>query len=535
MKKAQPVFGLVLLVVVQFLCVLPGGGQTPPPSGITPPEPGIVTEPPQPQNERVGTINQVVSQVQTGPPNSLQNLNGLQDFHNGDGVRVTDGGKGKLSLNDGTLLTLYNQAQVAGVNISISPRETRIQLDDEGFDGNVPSGGRTVVDMPNGAQFIVFGTNFFIQYNTVTRIATGGNYDGTVHFIQAGGTEQVLPPGRMVDIPAQGQVVFWEIPFKPEQFEAAVDQYGTPTAGLEGLILEFNMQPLREQPQPITTIVTVPPVSQSRWSAWEQLDGEITEAPAIASWASGRLDVFVRGMDDALWHKAWDGTAWSGWEYLGGVITSSPAAVSWGPNRIDIFALGQDRQVWQFVWDGAWYGWYPQEGGGVDFGDPLQDAPAVSSGSSNQLDLFVRREDHNIRYKYWNGSSWSLWDNLPGPIYSSPSAVSRNAAETSDLVARGESGQVLWSHNFAPWVSLGQNIQDAPAIASWGNNRLDVFARGLDDSLLHIYWDGFTWSNWENLGGQIYSSPAAVSWGPGRIDVFARGKIGNLIHIWYQE
>ena len=187
------------------------------------------------------------------------------------------------------------------------------------------------------------------------------------------------------------------------------------------------------------------------------------------------------------------------------------------------------------MWDGAWYGWYPQEGGGVDFGDPLQDAPAVSSGSSNQLDLFVRREDHNIRYKYWNGSSWSLWDNLPGPIYSSPSAVSRNAAETSDLVARGESGQVLWSHNFAPWVSLGQNIQDAPAIASWGNNRLDVFARGLDDSLLHIYWDGFTWSNWENLGGQIYSSPAAVSWGPGRIDVFARGKIGNLIHIWYQE
>ena len=41
--------------------------------------------------------------------------------------------------------------------------------------------------------------------------------------------------------------------------------------------------------------------------------------PAVASWSSGRLDVFVRGTDNALWHK-WYQNSWSGWESLGGVI-----------------------------------------------------------------------------------------------------------------------------------------------------------------------------------------------------------------------
>ena len=40
-------------------------------------------------------------------------------------------------------------------------------------------------------------------------------------------------------------------------------------------------------------------------------------------------------------------------------------------------------------------------------------------------------------------------------------------------------------------------------------------------------------SNWENLGGTIKTSaPAAVSWGPNRIDVFARGQNQNLIHMY---
>jgi hypothetical protein len=86
------------------------------------------------------------------------------------------------------------------------------------------------------------------------------------------------------------------------------------------------------------------------------------------------------------------------------------------------------------------------------------------------------------------------------------------------------------------WESLGspqgQSI-NGPAAASWGPNRLDVFAQGATDfELKHIWWDG-AWSAWESLGGSLTSDPAAVSWGPGTIDVFARGPDNALWHNWY--
>src|SRR5207245_2400307 len=39
--------------------------------------------------------------------------------------------------------------------------------------------------------------------------------------------------------------------------------------------------------------------------------------PAAVSWGANRIDIFVRGTDNALWHKWWD-NYWSSWENLGG-------------------------------------------------------------------------------------------------------------------------------------------------------------------------------------------------------------------------
>jgi peptidoglycan hydrolase-like protein with peptidoglycan-binding domain len=83
----------------------------------------------------------------------------------------------------------------------------------------------------------------------------------------------------------------------------------------------------------------------SRWSGWESLGGVLTSGPGVSSWSAGRLDCFVRGTDNALWHK-WFSGGWSGWESLGGVLTSDPAAVSWGASRIDVFARGTDNALW---------------------------------------------------------------------------------------------------------------------------------------------------------------------------------------------
>jgi hypothetical protein len=45
-------------------------------------------------------------------------------------------------------------------------------------------------------------------------------------------------------------------------------------------------------------------------------------------------------------HRWWDGTKWSGWKDLGGELNESPGAASWGPNRIDCFVRGKDNQLW---------------------------------------------------------------------------------------------------------------------------------------------------------------------------------------------
>ena len=55
------------------------------------------------------------------------------------------------------------------------------------------------------------------------------------------------------------------------------------------------------------------------WSNWESLGGVITAGPGVSSWAGERLDTFVKGSNNALWHK-WFAGGWSGWESLGGGI-----------------------------------------------------------------------------------------------------------------------------------------------------------------------------------------------------------------------
>ena len=61
-------------------------------------------------------------------------------------------------------------------------------------------------------------------------------------------------------------------------------------------------------------------------------------------------DVFVRGADNALWHKWWDGAGWRGYERLDGVLTSKPSALSKSWNRVDVSVRGTDNRLWHRAW-----------------------------------------------------------------------------------------------------------------------------------------------------------------------------------------
>jgi hypothetical protein len=275
-----------------------------------------------------------------------------------------------------------------------------------------------------------------------------------------------------------------------------------------------------------------PPPAQpgAHWQSWDSLGGVVSSSPDVCSWAPGRLDVFVRGTDDALWHK-WYEDGWSGWESLGGVMTSDPAAVSWGNGRIDVFARGTDNALWHRWYDNGWSGW--ESLGGI-----ISDGPDVASWAPGRLDVFAKGTDGVLWHK-WYDNGWFDWESLGGVIASDPSAVSWGQGRI-DVFARGTNNTVMhkWYDNgWFDWESLGPAVLDGlvtsgPDVSSWAPGRLDLFVRGHDNTLWHKWYDN-GWFNWESLGGQLTSDPSAVSWGPDRVDVLARFADNALWHRWY--
>jgi tyrosinase-like protein/polyphenol oxidase-like protein len=262
------------------------------------------------------------------------------------------------------------------------------------------------------------------------------------------------------------------------------------------------------------------------WMDWESLEGVLTSGSGAASWAPGRLDVFVRGTDSALWHK-WFDNGWSDWESLGGILTSSPAAVAWDQGRIDVFGRGTDSALWHKWFDNGWSDW--ESLGGV-----LTSEPAVCSWAPGRLDVFVRGTDSALWHK-WFDNGWSDWESLGSVLTSGPGAVSWGP-DRIDVFAAG-TDSALWhlpyDNGWGNWESLGGVLTSSPAVSSWASGRLDVFAVGTDSALWHLPYEN-GWGAWESLGGILVSAPAAVSWEPDRIDVFGAGTDSALWHKWWE-
>lgn len=87
---------------------------------------------------------------------------------------------------------------------------------------------------------------------------------------------------------------------------------------------------------------------------------------------------------------------------------------------------------------------------------------------------------------------------------------------------------------WGPWVVRSGTIyfKSQPFAIAWGPNRLDIFARGLDDYLYHIFWDGTIWTGpvLVNTNTQkMTSEPFVASYGVGSLNVYFRGTVSNQI------
>jgi LysM repeat protein len=241
------------------------------------------------------------------------------------------------------------------------------------------------------------------------------------------------------------------------------------------------------------------------WNNWksEGIGIKVKGAPAVSSWQEGRLDVFVRGADDHLYHRLYENDGWQGakWEDLsdGHKIEQSPAAVSWGLNRIDLFAVWDKQLHHRACQDGKWSAWSENLEGATN------DAPTAASWKMERVDVLVHTTDNFLSRRYWEkgktfekGSGWKGWETVGGQ---------------------------------------GKTLKNAPAAASTGPNRIDCFAHGSSDHLFHAWYQDGKQEQWAEIDTlAIKDGPAAVSAsnaGQGRVDVFVRGADDLLKHRVY--
>jgi acylphosphatase len=273
------------------------------------------------------------------------------------------------------------------------------------------------------------------------------------------------------------------------------------------------------------------------WSGWSSLGGVIQGAPAVGRNKDGRLEVFVRGSDGALYHK-WQvapNSTWSGWSSLGGWVVN-PVVASNADGRLEVFVQGGDGALyhkWQTAPNNGWSGWASR--GGV-----MGSRVAVANNADGRLEVFVRGTDGAL-YHQWQtapNNGWSGWSSLGGVIQGAP-AVGRNKDGRLEVFARGTDGalyqkwQVAPNNGWSGWARMGGVISD-PYVISNADGRLEVFVRGSDTALWHIWQTAPNngWSGWATLSGQIIGAPVVGRNADGRLEAFVKGTDSALWHTW---
>jgi len=142
------------------------------------------------------------------------------------------------------------------------------------------------------------------------------------------------------------------------------------------------------------------------WRPWQVVGGRATSAPAATSFRSGRLDLVVRGTDDALWQRIYvAGQGWSSnWIRLGGQLAGpeAPALVPNGPDRLDVVVIGTNGSIYRRWWIPG-RSWVPSASSWQNLGNPgapLESGIAAQSLSPGRLEVYMRHR---------NGTIWHRW------------------------------------------------------------------------------------------------------------------------------
>ena len=195
---------------------------------------------------------------------------------------------------------------------------------------------------------------------------------------------------------------------------------------------------------------------QGDWSPVEAWRGPTPELPAPAVVKrGGQLDLFRTGPDNTLrWQHSDDGATWQVWQNLGGMLASGPGAVA-RDDRIDVFARGVDDALWMCTYDGSWESWQRVDREGMPIGVTIASAPAVVSPAAGRLLVMVRASDDRLWQLTYNGSSWGDWQpaaGLPDNLIFASAPAMAAYGDQIHLIARSSEGkQFVWLYDGSSW------------------------------------------------------------------------------------
>ena len=278
---------------------------------------------------------------------------------------------------------------------------------------------------------------------------------------------------------------------------------------------------------------------------------------------SNHIDAFVPPMRPGENTGTTRIDTWTSWQNLGGTCGSDPVVATNEDGRLELFARDFDGNIvhaWQS--GGGWSGWSSMRGG-LDGSDQFIGAPAVGRNQDGRLEVFATLQHVPWVAHIWQkraNSSWNDWDKgnhfgqLIGGATSGVTVIERAIAKISDvenaerlllLIARLSNGQICvrgqdrvggwWSHVDLPFNVIA--FKGTPAAARNQDRRVEIFARGIDNQLRHIWETGdgahksSGWSETWGHRGHVTSDPAVALDGRGRLRVFARGARGELISV----
>jgi len=244
------------------------------------------------------------------------------------------------------------------------------------------------------------------------------------------------------------------------------------------------------------------------------------------TWNANRLDYFVRGTDNAMYHRWFLSGTWypanSGWENLGGIILTPPSCTAWADNRIDCFVVGTNNHVFHKCFDGAWHDW-------DDIGGIATSELSCVSRESLSLDCYTRGTDNAMyRISWVNGSGWTAWVSYGGILTSAPTCVAVNKQVMCYVI--GTDGQ-MYSRNgvdtSGTWSTFEKPIPDyvyadAPSAFGHVDGCIEILARGKGGQMYRIRRQSSTGplGEWEKVNYPGNVPVVGIARGSNTIDYF---------------